>query len=212
MSYIFLDESGDLGFDFTKVRTSQYFVITLLFAKKKRPLEKVIRVAHKGLRKKYRMRSDVLHAFHEEPATCTRVIKKLAEKDCSIMTIYLNKKKVYTHFQDEKQVLYNYVVNILLDRIMTRRLIPVDGPIELVASRRETNKFFNENFRQYLERQILDHHQLNLTVKIKTPSEEKVLQAVDFASWAIFRKYEYKDDTYYQLLKESIVEEMPLFS
>jgi hypothetical protein len=28
--YIFLDESGDLGFDFTKRKTSKFFVMTLL--------------------------------------------------------------------------------------------------------------------------------------------------------------------------------------
>ena len=28
--FIFLDESGDLGFDFDKAKTSRYFVITLL--------------------------------------------------------------------------------------------------------------------------------------------------------------------------------------
>jgi len=29
ISYIFLDESGDLGFDFTKKRTSKFFVVTM---------------------------------------------------------------------------------------------------------------------------------------------------------------------------------------
>ena len=37
------------------------------------------------------------------------------------------------------------------------------------------------------------------------------LQAVDFVSWAIFRKYEYGDDSYYNLIKNKIVEENPLF-
>lgn len=40
------------------------------------------------------------------------------------MTILLNKRKVYTRLQDEKVVLYNYVTNILLDRIFTKRLLP----------------------------------------------------------------------------------------
>jgi len=48
-------------------------------------------------------------------------------------------------------------------------------------------------------------------VVIKTPYEEKSLQAVDFVSWAIFRKYEYGDDSYYDLIKDKIMEENPLF-
>jgi len=29
--YVYMDESGDLGFDFTKRKTSKYFTITFLF-------------------------------------------------------------------------------------------------------------------------------------------------------------------------------------
>ena len=128
------------------------------------------------------------------------------------MTIYLNKNKVYTRLQDEKQVLYNYVTNILLDRVYTKRIIPIRMKnIELIASRRETNKFLNENFKSYLNNQAKNRHSVDIKVQIKTPSEEKTLQAVDFVSWAIFRKYEYADDTFYNIIKNRMVEENPLF-
>ena len=128
------------------------------------------------------------------------------------MTIYLNKNKVYTRLQDEKQVLYNYVTNILLDRVYTKRIIPIRMKnIELIASRRETNKFLNENFKSYLNNQAKNRHRVDIKVQIKTPSEEKTLQAVDFVSWAIFRKYEYADDTFYNIIKNRMVEENPLF-
>jgi hypothetical protein len=64
------------------------------------------------LRKKYK-KVGVLHAYKEEAATKKRLPSLLAGKDCSIMTILLNKRKVYTNLQDEKPVLYNYVTNIL---------------------------------------------------------------------------------------------------
>ena len=128
------------------------------------------------------------------------------------MTIYLNKKKVYTKLKDEKQVLYNYVTNILLDRIYSKKVIPVKDKIELIASRRETNKFLNENFKNYLNNQVKNRHGIDARIQIKTPSEEKTLQAVDFVSWSIFRKYEYGNDSYYNIIKNKIVEERPLFS
>lgn len=132
MPFIFMDESGDLGFDFLKSGTSKYFLIT-------------------------------------------------------------------------------YVTNILLDRIFIKKLIPLHSTIELIASKRETNKFLNANFRDYIENQATDNHSINLKVEIRTPAEEKSLQAVDFVSWAIFRKYEYGDEDYYNTIKGSIVEENPLF-
>ena len=211
MAYIFLDESGDLGFDFGKQRTSKYFLVTVLFTDQKRPIEKLIRKIHSGLRKKFKMRTSTLHAAKEEPANIIRVCRGLSEKNCKIMTIYLDKSRVYTDLRDEKHILYNYIVNILLDRIMNRRLISKKDGITLVASKRETNKFLNQNFHDYLCRQLKNNHDADLKVEVKTPAEEKCLQAADIASWSIFRKYEYADDSYYQLLKPIIVEENTLY-
>lgn len=127
------------------------------------------------------------------------------------MAIYLNKAKVYTKLQNEKAVLYNYVTNILLDRICTKKLIDINSKIILIASRKETNKFLNQNFKDYLGNAVKNYHKIDLEIDIRTPFEEKSLQAVDFASWAIFRKYQYGDESYYNIIKQKIAEENPLF-
>lgn len=211
MAYIFLDESGDLGFDFRRKRTSRFFVITCLFAPKKRPLEKILRRVYLGLKRKCRKHTGVLHCFRENPITRKRLLKQLADEKIIIMTIYLNKIKVYSHLKNEKTLLYNYITNILLDRIFKRRII-LTSDLLLIASKRETNRFLNQNFRIYLNRQLKNYHRVDLAIEIKTTYEEKCLQAVDFVSWAIFRKYEYDDNSYYNLIKNKIVEENPLFS
>lgn len=211
MAYIFLDESGDLGFNKTKKRTSKYFVITFLFTDEKRLIEKIVKTVHGSLKKVYKQKSGVLHCYHEKPVTRIRLLSKLAQKDIKVMTVYLNKSKVYTRLHKEKDVLYNFVTNILLDRICTKKLIPKDRRINLIASRKETNKFLNENFKNYLAAQAKNNHKLDITIEIKTPYEEKSLQAVDFLSWSIFRKYEYGDESYYEIIKDKIYEENILF-
>lgn len=212
MAYIFLDESGDLGFNFKKKGTSKFFIVTFLFVEgSKSPIEKIIKKTHSELKEKTKRRIGILHAVNEKPITRQRLLKRLTDKDCTIMAVYLNKQKVFTKLQDEKQVLYNYVTNILLDRIYTRKVVPTDKKIELIASRRETNKFLNENFKDYLNRQIKSNHRGAIKIFIKTPAEEKSLQAVDFISWAIFRKHEKGDDGYYNIIKNKIIEENPLF-
>lgn len=211
MVYIFLDESGDLGFDSRKTN-SKYFVITVLAVHDKKPIEKVVKDIHGNLRKNVkRISGGILHCYKEKPTTRKRLLKAINKKKCSIMTIYLNKSKVYTNLRNEKHVLYNYVTNILLDRIMTKKLIKSNSSIILIAAKRETNKFLNINFTGYLEGQIKNKHGLNLTVSIKTPNEEKALQAADFISWGIFRKYEKGDSSYYKIIKDKIMEENPLF-
>ena len=212
MAYIFLDESGDLGFDFTKAKTTKFFIITcLLIPGQKNSVEKIVKKTHAELAKKLRRRVGELHSVVEKPITRQRLLKLLLTKNISIMTIFLNKRGVYTNMKEERAVLYNYVANILLDRIYTKRIVPTSETVILVAARRETNKFLNDNFKDYLGRQIKNNHQGILQVVVRTPAEEKCLQAVDFISWAIFRKYEFGDGSYYDIIKNKIIEERPLF-
>jgi len=211
MGYIFLDESGDLGFNFKKIKTSKYFVVTFLFVENKKPVEKIVKKTHSELKKKYKRKTGVLHSVKERPITRQRLLRRLNEVDCAIMAIYLNKKKVYTRLQDEKQVLYNYITNILLDRIYSKRLVTGKNKITIVASRRETSRYLNENFKTYLNNQAKNYHKVEVEAVIRTPFKEKSLQVVDFVSWAIFRKYEYGDESYYNIIRNKIVEENPLF-
>lgn len=105
MARIYLDESGDLGFDFTKSKTPKYFVVTILFTANRRPLEKLVKNEFARFSKnQLRAHGGTLHAHEESPGTRRRVLTGLSEKPASVMTIYLNKERVYTKLQDEKQV------------------------------------------------------------------------------------------------------------
>ena len=211
MAYIFMDESGCLGFDFNKPKTSKYFIITFLFSDSKRGLEKIIKKTFQVMSNKHRQKHcGVLHSNKEQHRTRLHLFNTLTHRDdISVMVIRLNKSKVYTRLQDEKSVLYNYITNILLDRIITKKLLAPEEAIHLIASRRETNKFLNENFKNYLMQQTSGR--LDFTVDIKTPSEEKGLQVVDFISWAVFRRYEHGDESYFEIIKKLIIEDNPLF-
>lgn len=208
MGYIFLDESGDLGFDFSKSKTSKYFVITCLFVEEKGPIEKIIKKVFAGFSKKEQKRHcGSIHCHREHPKVRMKIFRHVAEKDVSVMCIYLNKERVYTRLQDEKHILYNYVTNILLDRIFTKKLLGGDS-FTIVASRRETNKFLNENFESYISKMNSGR---SVSVEIRTPTEEKCLQIVDCLSWGIFRKYEHEDESYYNLFQKIVIEENALF-
>jgi hypothetical protein len=98
------------------------------------------------------------------------------KKDVKIMTLILNKKKIYTAFKDQKHLLYNWAVNVLIDSVITKNLLPNDEKIVFVASRRETSKTLNENFINYLQTKHKDWP--NIEFQIKSP-EEKGLQIVD---------------------------------
>lgn len=212
MAYIFMDESGCLGFDFEKKKTSKNFIITFLLTKNKNILDKIVSKTFQAIPpKKRKTHAGTLHCNKEDNKTRTKLFTLLQGKDIAVMIISLNKQRVYSRLQDEKTILYNYVTNILLDRIARKNLLPISEKINLIASRRETNRFLNDNFKYYLETQNTATRQILLDVTIKTPSSEKGLQVVDFISWAIFRKYEHKEDYFYNMIKDFIKEENSLF-
>lgn len=110
----------------------------------------------------------------------------------------------------KKHTLYNFTVGTLLKRLYAGGILPTDKRVHLIASRRETNKFLNENFIAYLKKQTKKHN-ADLQIIIRKQDEEKALQVADMVSWAVFRKYEYQDDTYYLLLQDDVVEESMLY-
>jgi len=44
----------------------------------------------------------------------------------------------------------------------------------------------------------------DFSVRLRASHEDKSIQAVDFISWAIFRKYEMGDSQYYDIVKSRI--------
>lgn len=152
-----------------------------------------------------------LHSSKELPRTRMKLLSLLREQNnASIMIIRFNKRMFYALLKDKVAVLYNYIVNILLDRLITQKLLPIDEPIYFIASRRETNKSLNANFKSDLLQRSGD--KIKLVVEIKSPQEEKGLQVVDCISWAAFAKYEHGDESYFTKIKELVVEDNQLFS
>ncbi|BAG13677.1 DUF3800 domain-containing protein [Candidatus Endomicrobiellum trichonymphae] len=215
MAYIFMDESGCLGFDFTKAKTSRYFVIAFLMAKNDNVINKAVSKIFKSIPKnELRVHCGTLHCYKENDRTRIKLLtelKGLEDKDVSVMSIILNKKKVVDYLQSEKTRLYNYITKILLDRIINKRLLLSDESIDFIASRREKNRFLNENFRNYLKTKAFPNHKLKIEVSITPPHSVKGLQAVDFVSWAVFKKYEHAKSHYYNIIENLVVEESPLF-
>ena len=209
---VYMDESGDLGFDFTKSKTSRYFVVSFIFTSHPRQLDKMVNKIFSGFSKiEVKNHHGVMHCYKEHPKNRVRLLNNLASSDTVVLTLKLDKTKVYTRLHDEKHVLYNYVVNILLDRMITKKLVPLNGAIRFVASRRETSKFLNDNFVNYLNSQTSFNHTLDIRTEIIKPAQEKGLQVVDFVAWSYFRKYEHGDSSYADIIKSITVEEGRLF-
>lgn len=201
--HVFLDESGDLSFDFEKKGTSTNFIITILITEHPKSVERAVTKVIRWVKHRHPKHRGCLHAYHEDEATRMRLLKQLSSLPCTVMVIQLNKRKVYTKLQDEKAVLYNYVANILLDRLLGGSRSK-EKKVHLIAAKRETNKFLNANFQDYLCTQSHGKHDIQLDVSILSPHEHKCLQAADLLSWSAFRSLEHEDSAYLDIVKSCI--------
>lgn len=207
MSFIFLDESGDLGFS---NKSSKWFLLTMAIIQEKRSLERIVKKVWKSLRKKHKHIGE-LHASNEKDVTRVRIAKLLSEcADLKIMVVILNKDKVFVDLQNQKHYLYNYAANILLGKLHEGNILSDSEDIDLVVDRKDTKKTIRDNFVEYISSPMEKARNGIFNVSLTTSHDDKSLQAVDFISWSIFRKYEYKDHKFYNLIKSKIIDESQL--
>ncbi len=208
MAYVFLDESGDLGF---KKLSSKWFLFTIAIVNDKRALERVTKKVWKPLKKKHKKLGE-LHAYHADDITRKRMLKKANEiEDLKVLCIILNKEKVYVDLQNQKNYLYNYTANILLDRLHNSDILDAGEAIHLYIDRKDTKRHIRENFINYLFNSMQGRRDGEFKTELHASHNNKSLQAVDFISWALFRKYEKGDYEFYEIIKDKIIEEKILF-
>ena len=201
MTRIYLDESGDLSFDFTKKGTSKFFIITVLISENKVLLDRLIKkinleVAHMS---KGKSTPNMLHASKQSDKIRLRLLNELKTKDVQIDYICVDKKKNLKYLVEDKHNLYLDLTISLIEKVLPKYIS--SDKILLTASRRETSKDLNRKFINGIE----VYFDNEISVEIQIPQNEKGLQIVDFCSWSIFRKYEFGDDSFYEIFKEKIL-------
>lgn len=204
--YIFLDESGDLGFDYSKKGTTSFFVVSLLLVKdfnNKRQVEKAVKRTLKNKIYASRGKSDkelkgARTAFYVKEY----FYRYLEDVDIQVYTLILNKLRVHERLRQEKHRLYNFVARIVIDKLPvedanTRIYLYLDKS----KNKREV-KYFNDYLFSQLEGRL--EPTIPLEIYHKSSEEEPGIQAVDMFCWGIFRKYERKDEEWYQVFKDKI--------
>jgi len=198
---IYLDESGDLGFDLAKQGPSDYFILAFLIADNPRPIHAVVKKVFKALPETDRKHfHGVLHAYDVRKETRMRLLKKLSEKDFQIALMVFDKRKAI--IANDANAIYSSMATVLINRLHIDGYIKAEEDATLIASQSNTNKRLNENFTAV----VLDGSKpVNLAVEIKKPFDEKALQAVDFIAWSFGKKYEHGDSSYAEIIEPKVV-------
>ncbi len=182
MFYLFLDESGDLGFDFNKAGITKYFVVTLLLLPNmtaKRNMEKAVErtVKLKIRRGKKREPAIELKGSKATQPVKTYFYRKIAHLDFSVYAIIVDKRKLPEFMTQSKARLYNHLARRVIDRI------PLDLAQDRIVITFDRNKALLE-FQEF-NRFLLIHLESSADPKIPIEifhtdsAATKCLQAVD---------------------------------
>lgn len=206
--FIYLDESGDLGFDFTKGGTSRFFVITLLILDDYESNKRLFKAVERTIKNKIRKgKSKKIKTLELKGAKTDASVKKYFFKNLNdakvrIYSLVLNKARVYEELQASKKRLYNFVARLLLEKCPFGE---AKNKIILTLDKSKDQKGIRE-FNQYLLLQLQGLIPIKIPIEIyhAVSHENKGIQAADLFSWGIFRKYERNDVLWYNVFRERI--------
>jgi hypothetical protein len=207
MWYLYLDESGDLGFDFTNRGPSHFFTICILVINQRESFKKIQKGVKKTLFRKLN-KSQKKSRIYEVKGNSTSIeVKKYfwkQIKDCKfeIYAVTLNKKRVYKNHTQKKERIYNYIAHQVIDQIPFEK---ISTRLQIVADKRKAKTQILE-FNDYLFRQLEGKINPKIPINIDHSSSHQdfVLQAVDLFAWGIFRKYERKDTEWYDMFRGKV--------
>lgn len=191
--YIYLDESGDLGFD---EKSSNHIVIALLITKNPLNVERCIkRIRQRKLKKKLKELPEIKFNksndfIRENTLLC------LTKEHIELAYIVLDKDRVSPSRQNHKQKIYNFITSQLM------RSLPYENTtkLKLIVDKRISNKVIRTDFDQY----VREKTGFQVDISHENSEYNKCLQATDFIAGAIFRKYESGDCRFYDLIKDRI--------
>ena len=206
---IFLDESGDLGFDFSKPKTSRKFVITLLVCQNRNPVDCFRKAINRTLKNKINHKKSG-RQIHELKETGTSLEVKryfyrhLLRDGWQLYSVVLNKSRVNEDLRrpHAKKKLYNFLARFILEKIDLSDAAPAVTLITDRCKNREEIRDFNS----YVANQLEALLPLNIPLNIyhERSHDNQGLQAVDLFCWGILRKYEMGDTEWYDVYGDAI--------
>ena len=148
MRYIFLDESGELGF---KPASSKYFVITLLSCDEGEiyTLRRIIKKVRAKIIKKKLKKYPEIKGNNSTDKIREEVLNRFSQTNSKIFVIILEKSKVYEYLKNKKDKLYNYICNLILNECSFD-----DNQVNLVVDKSKTNRSLREDFDNYIRNNL----------------------------------------------------------
>jgi Protein of unknown function (DUF3800) len=210
--FIYLDESGDLGFDFAKAGTSRWFVITLLVCDSAEVQKQIANAVRRTLKNKVNRRKTSRHTEELKGSGTTIEVKtyfyrQLPETGWKIYSMVVDKDRVsaISRTVGGRKQLYNHIAR----EIVTKVNYPDSATqISLVVDKCKSKPEVHE-FDESLSSQLagLIPLQSRFIPTHEQSCNNPCLQAVDLFCWGIHRKHRDDDPEWYDIFSRKIAVE-----
>jgi len=216
ITYIFIDESGDMNFTSTG---SKYYIFNFLV--KKRPFklhEQLSNYRYELLEKNLdpslnrRLNIEYFHAHNDNKYIkdeLFNLISTFNKESVKIYSYILEKEKVNPKKREQKEDFYIdnliYSIGKLLKKIeIDDSFIIVTDNLPVAQNRKKQEKALKYGIGKYLTEH---HHNFRYDIFHHCSASSANLQIIDYIGWAIARKYESGDTKYYEKIKKYILKE-----
>lgn len=210
--YLFLDESGDLGFDFQNKKPSYHFLMSLLVCETKEALfginNAVKRTLHKKVNYKAKQPKKELKGNDTSLSVKRYFYRHVQQRsDFQLYTVILDKKRLLNQVSrvEQHRIYVRLCTQVLNHMTFSENL----SFVHLWADRCKRGveaRDLNTLIRYNLE------NRLPLTTRItleQVPSSEHYgLQAVDMFSYGFYRKHEHHDLDWYNVFNSEVFSEV----
>lgn len=208
---IIFDESGNLG------KAGRYFVIACIDTRECKSLHNIMKRKLKLADDKF---SDMKNGHAHEikaadvyPCVKYHILECITSKNLSISYIVVDLKHVKPNLLKDKNILYNFVMKILLDRMITVK--DRGSKINILCDNKTTKITSINSFEDYIKIHFNYEKDYDIDLKVRyidsDATDAFIIQAADYVANAIYAYYEYGHGIYKEVLskKVKIVERFP---
>ena len=214
--YIFLDESGDLGFDFNNKNPSIFFSITILVCYSPNDFFSFKSAVKRTLSSKFNPKKTKNTTTELKGTNTTLLVKqffykhllKSSHQEWKIYSIVIDKRQLIKKFNMplNPHRLYNLLSREIIERV---NFSEIKSNVQLIVDKCKGG-YERSVFDYYLKTHIEPNLPLNISLHVshELSHNNAGLQAVDLFCHGIIRKHSNNDVSWYSSFADKIVEEV----
>jgi hypothetical protein len=206
---IYLDESGDTGWQFdqpyTRGGSSRYLVIAacIVSTSADHKPERVVRNLYKNRKWNSQKEKKWVHMSHDARLAFAKDAEKLVRTgaDIELRAIVADKQSVKEHIRKDPNKLYNYMVKLLLIGSMAAQ-----RNVTLIPDPRSIKVGSGNSLHDYLQTELWFSQGVQ-TVLETTPRDSRDclnLQFTDMLSGVVHSYFEFKEPQHWQIIQDRI--------